>query len=182
MAKKSAGLLLYRNSTEAVEVFLVHPGGPFWSKKDEGAWSIPKGEFVEGEEALDVAKREFNEETSFSIEGSFEAMQPIRQPSGKIVYAWTVEGDIDASAIRSNNFSMEWPAGSGKTQDFPEVDRGGWFDLNVARRKILKGQVAFLEQLEEALCKKGLASRLSRKSNQDERVSEPSQGDLFGKN
>jgi predicted NUDIX family NTP pyrophosphohydrolase len=109
MAKKSAGLLLYRNSTEFVEVFLVHPGGPFWSKKDEGAWSIPKGEFVEGEEALEVAKREFNEETSFSIEGSFEAMQPIRQPSGKIVYAWTVEGDIDASAIRSRlDGPKEW--------------------------------------------------------------------------
>lgn len=148
MPKKSAGLLLYRQSGKSVEVFLVHPGGPFWIRKDDGAWSIPKGEFADGEDTLEAAKREFKEETGFDVEGEFEAMLPIKQSGGKLVYAWAVQGDMDASAIRSNSFSMEWPPGSGQIQDFPEVDRGSWFDLNSAKRKILKSQLEFLEQLQ----------------------------------
>jgi predicted NUDIX family NTP pyrophosphohydrolase len=155
MPKQSAGLLLYRNAGGRVEVFLVHPGGPFWAKTDDGAWSIPKGEFADGEEPLEAAKREFKEETSFSaegkIKGKFEPLNPVKQPGGKTVYAWAVEGDVDAGAIRSNTFSMEWPRGSGKTQSFPEVDRAGWFDLDTAKMKILKGQVGLLEQLERSL-------------------------------
>jgi predicted NUDIX family NTP pyrophosphohydrolase len=150
MAQKSAGLLLYRQSGESVEVFLVHPGGPFWTRRDDGAWSIPKGEFVDGEDPLEVAKREFKEETGFDIEGEFEAMRPTRQAGGKLVYAWAVQGDINASVIRSNSFSMEWPPRSGKIQDFPEVDRGEWFDLTSAKRKILKGQLEILEQLQRS--------------------------------
>ena len=148
MPKKSAGLLLYRQSDKSIEVFLVHPGGPFWIRKDDGAWSIPKGEFADGEDTLEAAKREFKEETGFDVEGEFEAMLPIKQSGGKLVYAWAVQGDMDASAIRSNSFSMEWPPGSGQIQDFPEVDRGSWFDLNSAKRKILKSQLEFLEQLQ----------------------------------
>lgn len=148
MAKNSAGLLLYRKAGGSLEVFLVHPGGPFWAKKEEGAWSIPKGEFREGEEALEAAKREFKEETGFAVSGVFEALEPVKQPGGKIVYAWAVEGDINASVIRSNNFSMEWPPRSKKTQEFPEVDRGGWFDLTEARKKIVKGQLPLLEQFQ----------------------------------
>ena len=148
MPKKSAGLLLYRQSGKSVEVFLVHPGGPFWIRKDDGAWSIPKGEFADGEDTLEAAKREFKEETGFDVEGEFEAMLPIKQSGGKLVYAWAVQGDMDASAIRSNSFSMEWPPGSGQIQDFPEVDRGSWFDLNSAKRKILKSQLELLEQLQ----------------------------------
>ena len=148
MPKKSAGLLLYRRADQGIEVFLVHPGGPFWSKKDDGAWSIPKGEFAEGEDGLKAAKREFREETGSEIDGKFEALEPVTQPGGKIVYAWCVEADIDASAIRSNTFSMEWPPRSGKSREFPEVDRGEWFDLAAARRKILKGQISLVEQLQ----------------------------------
>ena len=155
MAKKSAGLLLYRKDGDSVEVFLVHPGGPFWAKKDEGAWSIPKGEFVDGEEALEAAKREFQEETGFAVKGRFEALEPVKQASGKIVYAWAIEGDIDSSAIRSNNFSMEWPPGSKKIREFPEVDRGGWFALATARQKILTGQSPLLEELLSILNKNG---------------------------
>ncbi len=155
MAKKSAGLLLYRKDGDSVEVFLVHPGGPFWAKKDEGAWSIPKGEFVDGEEALEAAKREFQEETGFAVKGRFEALEPVEQASGKIVYAWAIEGDIDSSAIRSNNFSMEWPPGSKKIREFPEVDRGGWFALATARQKILTGQSPLLEELLSILNKNG---------------------------
>jgi predicted NUDIX family NTP pyrophosphohydrolase len=147
MAKKSAGLLLYRKIGDSVEVFLVHPGGPFWAKKDEGAWSIPKGELTEGEEALEAAKREFQEETGFTVKGRFEALEPVKQAGGKIVYAWAIKGDIDSSAIRSNNFSMEWPPGSKKIREFPEVDRGGWFALATARQKILPGQSPLLEGL-----------------------------------
>jgi predicted NUDIX family NTP pyrophosphohydrolase len=156
MAKKSAGLLLYRKDGDSVEVLLVHPGGPFWAKKDDRAWSIPKGEFVDGEEALEAAKREFQEETGFTVQGRFEALEPVKQAGGKIVYAWAIEGDIDSSAIRSNNFSMEWPPGSKKIREFPEVDRGGWFALaTAARRKILTGQSPLLDELLSKLKKKG---------------------------
>lgn len=151
MPKKSAGILLYRKAGRPIEVFLVHPGGPFWAKKDDGAWSIPKGEFAEGEDPLPAAKREFQEETGFALDGVFEVLDPVTQPGGKIVYAWLVPGDLDASAIRSNNFSLEWPPRSGKTREFPEVDRAEWFSLAQARNKILKGQLPLLDQLREKL-------------------------------
>jgi predicted NUDIX family NTP pyrophosphohydrolase len=151
MPKQSAGILLYRNAGGRLEVFLVHPGGPFWAKKDDGAWSIPKGEFADNEEPLEAARREFQEETSFSVEGAFIPLNPVKQPSGKTVYAWAVEGDIDAGAIRSNTFSMEWPKGSAKTKSFPEIDKANWFDLDTAKVKILKGQFGLLEQLSRKL-------------------------------
>ena len=151
MAKTSAGVLLYRRAGKSLEVLLVHPGGPFWAKKDDGAWSIPKGEFAEGQDPLEVAKREFEEETGFPLKGKLEALEPIRQAGGKIVYAWVSEGEINASAIRSNTFSMEWPPHSGKTREFPEVDRASWFDLETAHRKFLKSQMPLLEQLKERL-------------------------------
>src|SRR5690606_31187822 len=150
-AKRSAGILLYRLRSGAVEVFLVHPGGPFWARKDAGAWSIPKGEFDEGEDALAHAKREFFEETGSPVDGDFHALAPVRLKSGKTIHAWAVEGDIDADAIRSNLFSMEWPPRSGRQAEFPEVDRGGWFALPMAREKIQEGQRSLLAQLAEVL-------------------------------
>jgi len=148
MTKRSAGLLLYRVREGTLEVFLVHPGGPFWAKKDLGAWSIPKGEIDEGEEPLEAARREFEEETGFTPEGMFRELTPVRQRSGKIVHAWAVEGDCESAAIRSNTFSMEWPPRSGRQQEFPEVDRAGWFSIPEARERILDGQQALLAQVE----------------------------------
>ena len=155
MAKKSAGLLMFRRGSGGVEVFLVHPGGPFWARKDEGAWSIPKGEYAPGEDPLETARREFQEETGFQAGGELISLTPRKQPSGKIISAWAVEGDGDASAIKSNTFSMEWPPRSGKQQEFPEVDRAGWFTIPAAKEKILKGQAPFLEELKEILDRKG---------------------------
>src|SRR5215510_10491245 len=152
MAKKeSAGLLMYRLSNSTLEVFLVHPGGPYWAKKDLGTWSIPKGEAAEGEDRLEVAKREFQEETGFLAAGNFIALTPIKQPGGKLVHAWMAKGDCDAKAIVSNTLSIEWPPRSGKRQAFPEVDRAEWFTIDAAKKKILKGQVCFLEELERML-------------------------------
>jgi len=151
MAKRSAGLIVYRRREDGVEVFLVHPGGPFWAKKDLGAWSIPKGEYEEGEEGLDVARREFLEETGFAVDGDFFEVGTIRQAGGKVVTAWAVEGEFDAALLRSNVFEMEWPPRSGRVQEFPEVDRGGWFSIEEAQEKILKGQVGLLEMLCAAL-------------------------------
>ena len=147
MAKISAGLLLYRRGRDGIEVLLVHPGGPFWARKDAGAWSIPKGEAAEGEDLLARARQEFVEETGSAIEGRFQALTPIRQAGGKTVHAWAVEGDCDAEAIRSNTFTMEWPPRSGRHQEFPEVDRAQWFDLAAAREKINKGQLGLLAEL-----------------------------------
>ena len=148
MAKKeSAGLLMYRLLNSTLEVFLVHPGGPYWAKKDLGAWSIPKGEFEAGEDRLDAAKREFQEETGFFPEGNFIALAPIKQTGGKVVYGWAVRGNCDAKTIVSNAFSMEWPPRSGKRREFPEVDRAAWFTIAVAKEKILKDQVGLLEEL-----------------------------------
>jgi len=144
---ESAGLLLYRVRNAILEVFLVHPGGPFWAKKDLGAWSIPKGEIQEGEDGLSAAKREFCEETGFAPEGNFVALAPLKQASKKRVHAWAVRGDCDAKAITSNTFSMEWPPRSGQRREFPEVDRAEWFAMDVAKEKILKGQIGFLEEL-----------------------------------
>lgn len=145
-AKTSAGILLYRRRS-GLEVLLVHPGGPFFAKKDLGAWSIPKGEVGDGETPASAAVREFQEETGFVVDGALEELKPIRQKSGKIVLAWAVEGDCDASQLQSNLFSMEWPPRSGRQQQFPEVDRGAWFPIDEARGKILAAQVAFLDEL-----------------------------------
>ena len=145
--RRSAGILLYRERAGDVEVLLVHPGGPFWKNRDEGAWTIPKGEYGDDEDALDAAKREFSEETGFAIDGTFVPLEPIRQRSGKLVHAWAVEGDCDAGAIRSNSFSIEWPPRSGRLAEYPEVDRAAWLALEAARRKILPAQVPFLENL-----------------------------------
>jgi predicted NUDIX family NTP pyrophosphohydrolase len=147
MAKKSsAGVLLYRHRDE-LEVFLVHPGGPFWAKKDAGAWTIPKGEIADGEEPLEAAQREFLEETGFDIDGEFRRLDPIKQAGGKIVQAWAIEADCDPAQLHSNRFAIEWPPKSGKTREFPEVDRAGWFTVSEARTKILAGQVRLLDQL-----------------------------------
>jgi len=151
MPKKSAGLLMFRRREGLLEVFLVHPGGPFWGRKDEGAWSIPKGEYAPGEDPLETARREFQEETGFEGEGDFIPLTPRKQPSGKVISAWALEGDCDASLIKSNTFSMEWPPRSGRQQEFPEVDRAGWFTVPAAKEKILKGQVPFLDELSEIL-------------------------------
>jgi predicted NUDIX family NTP pyrophosphohydrolase len=151
MPKRSAGLLLFRGGPGAIEVLLVHPGGPFWANKDAHAWSIPKGEFVESEDPLQAAIREFQEETGTTVAGDFTALEPRRQPSGKVVYAWAVRADFDPGQLRSNTFSIEWPPRSGRQQTFTEIDRAAWFSLDVARTKISKGQVAFLEELETKL-------------------------------
>lgn len=147
MSKKSAGILLFHEKDEGLEVLLVHPGGPFWMKKDDGSWSIPKGEFTEGEEPLAAAQREFQEEMGVVPAGDFIELEPLKQPGGKLVFAWAVRGDFDPSGLKSNMFSMEWPPKSGKQREFPEVDRAGWFGIEAARSKILKGQEPFLDQL-----------------------------------
>jgi predicted NUDIX family NTP pyrophosphohydrolase len=144
--KRSAGLLLYRRRESVVEFFLVHPGGPFWTKKDEGAWSIPKGLYEEGEPPLEAARREFREETGLTVDGDFVALGEFRQPGGKIVSAWMVEADCDAAAVRSNLFEMEWPPRSGKTAKFPEIDRAVWFAPEKALVKILRGQKPILQR------------------------------------
>jgi predicted NUDIX family NTP pyrophosphohydrolase len=152
MSKKiSAGILLYRVRDHIVEVFLVHPGGPYWARKDAGAWSIPKGEAADGADLLATAHAEFHEETGSRLEGKTVPLAPLKQPGGKLVHAWAVRGDIDAASIRSNAFAIEWPPRSGKRREFPEVDRAGWFDLATARRKLLAGQWGFLDQLQEHL-------------------------------
>ncbi len=151
VGKSSAGLLLYRICEAAIEVLLVHPGGPYWKNKDESAWSIPKGEFLPEEDALAAARREFFEETGVAIEGELRALKPLRQPGGKIVHAWAVDADLDPATIVSNTFEIEWPPRSGRLQSFPEIDRGAWFSLPEARRKILRGQVPLLEELAQML-------------------------------
>src|ERR1051325_3463741 len=145
MAARSAGLLLYRCTNGIIEVLLCHPGGPFWARKDEGAWSIPKGEFAPGEDPLDAAKREFEEETGQVANGEFIMLRPVLQPGGKIVHAWAVELDFDPATLRSNTFSMEWPPKSGQSREFPEIDRAEWFDVKSAHTKILKGQAPLLD-------------------------------------
>jgi predicted NUDIX family NTP pyrophosphohydrolase len=144
-SKRSAGIILYRKRHGVLEIFLVHPGGPYWAKKDQGAWSIPKGEYDEGEEAIDAAQREFLEETGIPVQGPFVALAPVRQPGGKIITAWAAEGDLDPSRLLSNSFSLEWPPKSGVTQSFPEVDRGAWFSLTQARDKLSPGQLPLLQ-------------------------------------
>ena len=147
MAKRSAGLLMFRRNGGELQVFLVHPGGPFWAGKDAGSWTVPKGEYVDGEEPLDAARREFTEETGFVAEGEFIDIGNVRQTSGKIVNAWAFEGDCDPRKLKSNFCEIEWPPRSGKKMEIPEVDRGAWFSLEEAREKILKSQEGFLDVL-----------------------------------
>ena len=147
VARRSAGLLMYRMGPSGPELLLVHPGGPFWAKKDDGAWSIPKGLHDDSEDSLDAAKREFEEETGCKPHGDFIALGAFTQSGGKVVAAWAFEGDCDAESLKSTTFSLEWPRGSGRRQEFPEVDRAGWFGLDEARRKILPAQAALLEEL-----------------------------------
>lgn len=147
MARWSAGLLLYRRKSSYPEVLLVHPGGPFWMKKDDGAWSIPKG-LIEGDESpLAAAKREFREETGFLPRGTFIELGNFRQPDGKLIFAWAMQGDFDPRNIKCNYFSMPWPPQSGRMQKFPEVDRAAWFEASEAARKITKGQRPIVEAL-----------------------------------
>jgi predicted NUDIX family NTP pyrophosphohydrolase len=147
MMKRSAALLVYRRAGSGIEVFLVHPGGPFLANKDLGAWSIPKGEFGDDEDGLAAAKREFSEEVGQTVDGVFTALTPVKQRGGKIVHAWAVEGEVDQTAVTSNTFEMEWPPRSGRTASFPEVDRGQWFPVAEALRRILPSQAPILEEL-----------------------------------
>ena len=143
--KRSAGLLLYRRTGKAVEFFLVHPGGPFWRRKDDGAWTILKGMIEPGEDPLTAARREFAEETGFTVDGNFLELGDFTQPGGKVVMVWALEGDCDPAKLVSNEFEMEWPPRSGKRAHFPEVDRGGWFGESAAREKLLIGQRPMLD-------------------------------------
>jgi predicted NUDIX family NTP pyrophosphohydrolase len=155
MPKQAAGILLYRRPStslraggrEGVEVLLAHPGGPLWARKDAGAWTLPKGQFTDGEAPLDAAKREFEEEMGSKPAGDFQPLGTLKQPSGKIIHAWAAESDFDVSTVKSNLFSMEWPPKSGRMGEFPEIDRAEWFSIEEARVKILKGQSPFLDRL-----------------------------------
>jgi predicted NUDIX family NTP pyrophosphohydrolase len=147
MEKRSAGLLMFRRKDSEVEVFLVHPGGPFWAKKDAGAWMIPKGEYVDGELPLDAARREFQEETGFEASGEFIDLGTVKQASGKLVRAWAFEGDCDPQKLTSNFCEVEWPPRSGRMIEIPEVDRGAWYPLTAAKSSILKSQQPFLDVL-----------------------------------
>lgn len=163
MPKLSAGLLLFRETSGTLEVLIGHPGGPFWARKDQGAWSIPKGEYVEGEDPWAVAQREFVEELGKQLPAGVRIdLTPLRQPGGKIVTAYAVRGDLDLEGTFSNTFTLEWPRGSGKFREFPEIDRVGWFDVVAAREKLLKGQRPLLDQLEEALGRGGPDGSRSR--------------------
>lgn len=147
MAKQSAGILLYRKQGKEPEVLLAHPGGPFWARKDVGSWSIPKGEYLDGEEPLAAAIREFEEETGYRPSGYFMQLRSIRQKGHKTVHCWAVEGNLDADRIKSNTFEIEWPPRSGKTKAFPEIDRAAWFTIAAAREKINEKQAAFIDEL-----------------------------------
>lgn len=151
MPKRSAGLLIYKKRGKVLEVFLVHPGGPFWARKDLGSWSIPKGEYSPEEDPLAAARREFREETGLDAGGDFQELTEIRQKGGKYVKAWAVEGDYDPAAVKSNTFSLEWPPNSRNQLEFLEIDRAGWFPLETAREKILASQLPLLDELEKKL-------------------------------
>ena len=149
--KRSAGLLLFRRGLTGIEVFLAHPGGPFWTGRDEGAWTIPKGVPDTDEDLLVAARREFREETGIEPDGPFIPLGEVRQKAGKVVHAWAWEGDADADAVSSNSMRVEWPRGSGRWIEFPEVDRCGWFDVETARAKLNPAQAALLDRLLEAV-------------------------------
>ncbi len=151
MSSHSAGILLFKYVDDDLCVMLVHPGGPFWAGKDAGAWSIPKGLFDSNEEPLAAARREFREETGFDAWGELIALGSLKQPSGKVIHAWAVEQDVDASKIVSNIFTLEWPKHSGRIREFPEINRGQWFDIPEARIRIQKGQSGFIDALIEKL-------------------------------
>jgi predicted NUDIX family NTP pyrophosphohydrolase len=152
LAKRSAGILLYRIGGGGPEVLLVHPGGPFWARRDAGAWSIPKGEYDDDEDPRACALREFEEETGTALPpGELVELGSVKQKSGKLVSAWAAEGDLDADAVQSNSFTLEWPPGSGRTAEFPEIDRAGWFDVDTAREKLVAAQAEFLDRLLERL-------------------------------
>jgi len=155
MPKRSAGLLMYRRHNRQMEVLLVHPGGPFWAKKDLGAWSISKGEYLEGEPPLEAARREFEEETGFAATGDFLELGAVQQAGGKVVSAWAFEGDCDPSKLISNRCEIEWPPRSGRQIEIPEVDRGDWFSIAEAKERILKSQAPFLERLSGLLSPRG---------------------------
>jgi len=158
--KQAAGLLLFRRVVGALEVLLVHPGVPLWARKDDGAWSIPKGEVEPDEEALAAARREVEEETGARPSGTFIALSPVRQTGGKIVHVWAIESDFDPVSLKSNLFEMEWPPKSGNRRSFPEVDRAAWFDLETAGRKILPSQAVVLQHLQERLTETGAPQRV----------------------
>ena len=147
MPKQAAGILVYRTKNKQPEVFLVHPGGPIHKNKDLAAWQIPKGEFENDENPFDAAKREFKEETGQEVNGKFIELKPVKYKTGKTVFAWAVEGEVDENKVKSNLFSMEWPPRSGKQEDFPEVDRGGWFSIVEAKKKILPALIPLLDEL-----------------------------------
>jgi len=151
MAKQSAGLLIYRERQGQLEVLLVHPGGPFWKNKDAGAWTIPKGELRPEENPFEAAKREFQEELGFTPSGSFIPLSPVKQKAGKIIHAWAAQADWDPRALKSNSFTLEWPPRSGKTQEFPEIDRAAYFEAETAETKINRGQIALLTELKVKL-------------------------------
>jgi predicted NUDIX family NTP pyrophosphohydrolase len=151
MPKRSAGLLMYRRSNGPLEVFLIHPGGPYWAKKDKGAWAVPKGEYGKEEDPLAAAVREFREETGFTAAGEFVPLGSIRQTSGKIVAAWAVEGDCDPARLVSNRCQIEWPPRSGRLLEIPEVDQGRWFGIPEARKSIRKDQEPLLDRVLESL-------------------------------
>lgn len=151
MPQISAGLLMYRRRLQGPQVLLVHPGGPLWRNKDDGAWTIPKGEIRPHEELLATAVREFAEETGFEVTGTFIPLTPVKQTGGKVVHPWAVEGDIDTITIRSNTFVMEWPPRSGKRVEFPKIDGAEFYDLDAARKKINPAQVALLDELQTML-------------------------------
>ena len=142
---------MYRRRERLVEALIVHPGGPFWKNKEAGAWSIPKGEFLPGEDPLQTAKREFKEELGKAVTGKFTQLRPVFQTGGKIVYAWAIEGDLDTTKIKSNDFEMEWPPRSGRLAKFPEVDRAEWVDLSIAREKLNPAQTGLIDQLVDLL-------------------------------
>lgn len=147
MLKKSAGILLYRFHNNCTEILLVHPGGPYWAKKDAGAWSIPKGEFEENEDPLDAATREMEEETGVKVSGEFIELTLVKQKSGKLIYAWGIQGNFNPDEINSNMFEIEWPPGSGKKKSFPEIDKAAWFTVDEAMQKIVPGQKGLIEDL-----------------------------------
>jgi predicted NUDIX family NTP pyrophosphohydrolase len=147
LAKQAVGILLYRRSHGRLEVLLAHPGGPLWTRKDVASWTLPKGQFTDGELPLDAAKREFGEEMGSPPSGDFQSLGTLKQPSGKVIHAWAAESDFDATTVNSNLFTMEWPPKSGKIGEFPEVDRAEWLSIDEARVKILKGQAPFLDRL-----------------------------------
>jgi predicted NUDIX family NTP pyrophosphohydrolase len=152
VAKRSAGILLYRVAAGAPEVLLVHPGGPYWARKDAGSWSIPKGEYEDGEDPLACARREFEEETGTALTpGELVELGEVKQKGDKVVIAWGAEGDLNADSVTSNTFTMEWPPRSGRTVEFPEIDRAGWFELGAAREKLVPAQTEFLDRLLERL-------------------------------